>query len=420
VDHRYRSQLNDEIHGRPFLPVPLPATVVHLALVHSDDGAAAIAWLGGLCDRLGEPAPPEGARHHQANLSPDAVLKFERHGEFCTWTLVAAGGAASDWRSLCAELPGLRMVAVELTLAHVADGGPEMNLAPAALFGHRDVAGARMNGGRATVWTDFRIQEDGYLKILVHEHDLTRVRLGRLVRRLLEIETYRMMALLALPEARAAGTLLTGLESELSGVIEHMADAGGTDEDKAQLSRLTGLARDIEHLVNKTSFRFAAARAYNALVLKRLNELREDRIEGLQRLSSFLDRRFTPAMDTCAAVSARIDTLSRRIERASNLLRTRVDIALEAQNQALLASMEERSRLQLRLQETVEGLSAVAISYYLIGLLAKLADGAAHAGLPFEPAVAEAVAVPVVLLAVWRGLIRVRRNLTKVHGEGAA
>src|SRR3546814_18423991 len=70
--------------------------------------------------------------------------------------------------------------------------------------------------------------------------------------------------------------------------------------------------------------------------------------------------------------STRTDTLSpytTLCRSASNLLRTRVDIELEAQNRDVLMSMNRRARLQLRLQETVEGLSVVAISYYVVGLV---------------------------------------------------
>jgi uncharacterized membrane-anchored protein len=126
-----------------------------------------------------------------------------------------------------------------------------------------------------------------------------------------------------------------------------------------------------------------------------------------QRLGVFLDRRFSPAMTTCNAVAERIASLASRTERASNLLRTRVDIALEAQNQQLLRSMEQRSRQQLMLQETVEGLSVVAISYYLIQIAAKLFEGVPGIDAKF----ASWVSIPVIIAAVWFAVRRVRRRI---------
>ena len=83
-------------------------------------------------------------------------------------------------------------------------------------------------------------------------------------------------------------------------------------------------------------------------------------------------RRYDPAMRTCRSAKERLDELSARAERASDLLRTRVDVANQAQNVEVLRAMDRRAALQLRLQETVEGLSVVAISYYAVNLAAGL------------------------------------------------
>jgi uncharacterized membrane-anchored protein len=236
-------------------------------------------------------------------------------------------------------------------------------------FGHGDLAGSKVSSGQATVWTDFRIGDDGYTRMLVQDYGLSPLRLGRVVRRIHEIETYRMMALLALPLARRVQGELAVLERAVSKVTADMLSSRESSEDAELLTRLSGIARDVEEISSRTSYRFSAARAYSALVDKRIEELGEEKVMSYQRIGVFLDRRFGPAMATCLAVADRIKSLAERSERASNLLRTRVDIALEGQNQQLLKSMEKRGQQQLRLQETVEGLSVVAISYYLIGIV---------------------------------------------------
>ena len=114
---------------------------------------------------------------------------------------------------------------------------------------------------------------------------------------------------------------------------------------------------------------------------------------------------------TVAATAQRLASLSARVERASALLRTRVDIATEAQNQQLLAKLTRGQELQLRLQSTVEGLSIAAISYYVVSLLLYGAKAAKAAGLPLNPEFAAGALVPVVVWSVWRATRRIHRAL---------
>jgi uncharacterized membrane-anchored protein len=420
MDHPLRFVLNNEILGRPFVPVRPPTRVRHVALVHRDGGEVSRVHLEKICHGLGVIAPGPDARHHLAQIVAGTQLKWERHGEFTTWTLVEAVagtesvGTDSAHDGWLTALPGDRLVSLDMTV--VADEGAETEALAARLFTTGELAGADVSGGKATVWTDFRIQADGGTRILLALRGLGDLRSGRLIRRILEIETYRMMALLALPVARDAAPELDRLDMALTRAIATMggvdAEASGrVVHDQDLLTQLTALAADVEALASRTSFRFAAARAYDRLVAKRLVELGETRRADLQQLSSFLDRRFKPAMQTCEAVGERVETLARRVGRASNLLRTRVDIALEAQNQKLLMSMDDRARQQLRLQQTVEGLSVFAISYYLHGLLAKVVVPIANPLLAWPEKTIEAALAPIVLIAVWMVVRRVRKQL---------
>ena len=101
--------------------------------------------------------------------------------------------------------------------------------------------------------------------------------------------------------------------------------------------------------------------------------------------------------------------------RAGELLRTRVDVQRKGQNQALLERMDRRADLQLRLQHTVEGLSVVAISYYAVGLAGYLLGPAAYA-VGVDKGLLTAGLVPVIVLAVWLGMRRIRRRLH--HPDG--
>ncbi|MCX7631310.1 MAG: DUF3422 domain-containing protein, partial [Geminicoccaceae bacterium] len=295
----------------------------------------------------------------------------------------------------------------------LADPGEPAALVVERFFGHDDVAGALVAGAHARLFTDFRIGPQGFTRYLLLDRGLTAARAGRTVRRLVEIDTYRMLALLAYPIAQEQAPAIARLEQRLHEIVEDLAHVQGPAGERALLDRLTALSREVERLVDGHAFRFGAGKAYHRIVQQRLAELQESSIAGYQRLTPFLERRLGPAMATCAAIETRIESVGARLARATDLLRTRVDVALEAQNQEILAGMAERTKAQLRLQETVEGLSVVAISYYALSVLAKVVEPAAHHLFGVEEALVTAVLAPVVVVLVWLGMRRIRARLAR-------
>jgi uncharacterized membrane-anchored protein len=418
VDHPLRVALTNEVHARPFAAVRTPARITHIAMMTGEGGFAADrAHLDRLLTALDRPLPAADANHVFQDCGAFR-LKWERHTEFCTWTVFVDGVAAGPFASPAVEalpadwlaaLPGSRLVAI-----HVA---VERADAPSAIddlaqyFDPELMAGSAMSGGGAEAWTDFRIHGDGYGRLLVRDRALKPRQAGRLVQRLLEIETYRMMALLALPVAREVGPVISAADRELVAITAAMHSLGGLGDERRLLGKLTGLAAEVERVTAQSSYRFGAARAYDVLVERRIGELREQRIEGVQTIAEFMDRRLAPALRTCAATAERLGAIAERLQRAGDLLRSRVDIALEAQNQALLASMDRRAQLQLRLQATVEGLSVAAISYYVVGLIGYAAKAAEKAGAPLHPEIVTGIAIPIVVIAVWVLVRRVRRHI---------
>jgi uncharacterized membrane-anchored protein len=228
------------------------------------------------------------------------------------------------------------------------------------------------------------------------------------VQRLFEIETYRLMALLAFPLTEPASQALARLEQESATAALEVCNIGDVEADRALLNRLAVLAGEAQALLGRTNFRFSAARAYYGLVQERIAQLREARQEGRPTIAEFMERRLAPAMRTCTAVEERLQDVIAHISTTSQLLSTRVDVAAEATNGRLLASMDRRARLQLRLQQTVEGLSVAAISYYALGLLNYLFKAVEEFWTAFDPTIATGISAPLVILAVWRALHRVR------------
>lgn len=413
-EHAQRGSLAGEVHARPYEVLSAPVRASHLALVHAtpEDERAHLARL--LASHGAEP-PGDGAAYFLRDLG-GFRLRWERHSEFSSYTILrfdsfdlpfaatAVDLLPADW---LAGLPGEVMTAVHVA---VAKDLPD-DLAP--LFDGNSLIGAKVLWGAGEAWTDFRLHADGFGRFVLRDLGLTRGQTGRLVQRLLEIETYRMMALLAFPLARHAAGEIGRIDRDLGGIVTQLADPAVQQNDRELLEHLTRLAAEAEHLDAATSFRLSAAKAYYAIVGQRIAELREDRIPGLQTFAEFIDRRLGPAMKTCESVSDRQQLLATRVSRAGDLLRTRVDIALEEKNRDLLNSMNRRAELQLRLQETVEGLSVVAISYYLLGLIGYLAKGLKSLGLPVDYDLAGLIGLPVVAGAVWLGVRRLRKALVK-------
>lgn len=419
-EHPLRHALTNELHARPFERLAPPERASHFAFLAGEDGAGdARAHLLGICARYGVPHPPEDATHFSANIG-NLRLKWERHTEFVTYTLFRPGPFAAPFLDPPASLmpegwltdaPGELLVAVHIAVLAPDQAAPttdDLNNS----FVAESLCSSLVAGGAAQVWADFRIHEDGFSHILVRDGGLLPRQAGRLVQRLLEIETYRTMALLALPIARETGPRITRTDKALADLTARMDRLDNLEDERRLLDRLTALSSELEAISASTAYRFSAAVAYSALIDSRVNELREDRTEGYQTIREFLDRRFVPSMRTCESVADRKEVLSNRASRAGNLLRTRVDIALEGQNRDLLASMDRRARLQLRLQQTVEGLSVVAITYYLVSLVGYVLRSAKAANVPIDVDVGRALAVPVVALLVWLVLRQVRRALT--------
>ncbi|MDL2336498.1 MAG: DUF3422 domain-containing protein [Pseudomonadota bacterium] len=421
-DHPDRQALASEAHARPPEPLDTPSRATYVAvLIDTDARARELEHIASLCAPNGVAPPAEGATHFIATLGT-LRFKWERHGEFSGYTFFIGGRSSSpfgetaisrlpaDW---LAEIPGSTLVAAHAKLVPAEDDEPDATVL-ANLFDGNIAVGARIGDGAGLAFTDFRVHGDGFARFVVFNRDLTLRQAGRTLQRLFEIEAYRMLALLALPIARRQLPRIVEIESSLAALTDSIAkDQGGNDE--SLLHELTRLAAEVESGLASSQFRFGACRAYSELVTTRVGELREQRLTGVQTIEEFMARRFTPAMATCTTVSQRLHNLSERVAQASALLSTRVDITRERQNQALLASMDRRAKLQLRLQQTVEGLSVAAIVYYVAGLVGYLSKALKAGGLHIEPDLVVGIAIPLVALGVLSTIRRAKHGISKAE-----
>lgn len=423
-DHSLRYQLANELHARPFPMLDVPCEAIFLAIKRSENAAGRdrsedLDHLKTLLDRFGASHPKEGATHWSGALGKHQ-MKWEQHTEFVTYTIFVEGHSdkafdpalfdlfPKDWLD---QAPGVRMTSA---LVRVERGLDAKKVKPllADWFVPESLAVSQVLSGDAIIASDFRIDMAGHMRLAVFAGDTAgQRRIGRIVQRLCEIETYKSMSMLGFARARALGARLSSLDKTLSRLMADMTDTTtrATTPDQT-LSGLLETSAELENLAAQSSFRFAATNAYEAIVNQRIEVLREERFEGGQTFAEFMMRRFDPAMRTVKSSERQLETMAQRAMRAGDLLRTQVDVERSAQNQELLASMDRRADLQLRLQKTVEGLSVVAISYYAVNLVINMI-GPLGVFADVSKVTLTAIATPVVILAVWWMVRRIRKAM---------
>ena len=422
-EHPLRDYLNSEFHARAPVPLASPALVSHLAFQH--EGLSAQGERENVL-RLCQTNTCTFIENSTKHLMLDAgsfKMRWVLHTEYSSYTFfrpltpgeplhpdaTALDAVFPDWLS---AIPGKLLVATHVELRSTKEVSPDSVLAGLSPTSSRQMVVSRLANGAAWVFTDFMF-DNGFSRFLLLDDTMHGRQPGRAVDRLIEIETYRMMALLGLPIATEVGRWLSVTESRLAELMDCIERVDSPEDERAVLADLSKIASEVEHSVARTTFRFGASLAYNNLVLQRLNELREIRVPGYPTLHEFMQRRFLPAMNTCAAMARRQEDLSDRVARNSQLLRTRVDIELERQNQELLAQMNNRAKMQLRLQQTVEGLSIAAITYYGSQLVQYLAKGAKYLFPALSPEIATAVSIPLIAVLALFGIKRMRKALAE-------
>lgn len=396
-EHPDRAVVIGEAHARPPLPVYVPSTITYLAFSASDAGATS------LFRTLFDDREGSGSARHMIRELGGLTAKWERHTEFVSITVLSRDGKASAnrlWRRIAGQAPQDAQLLVALRIDVSDTSGPTAGFP----------IGGRLRSG-IEVSSDFRADADGFIDYEIRTPEIGADQLGRRVQRVLEVEVYRTMALLGLPEARRAAPQIASLERELGEVVETLSE--GRADDESVLDKLQSLSARTEALRTKTRFRFSASVAYAALVEERLTSLAEEKQGERPTLTGFVRTRLAPGIRTVESIQARLDELSAAVARALNLLRARVDVSQNKANQSILESMNDRQHRQLRLSEAVESLSVIAISYYLLGILSYPVEALTNTGvLPLSTTVVLGILAPPVAVLVFWFLRRIRGRVT--------
>lgn len=435
-NHQDRYRLNDELHARPPVALWPNEQVLYLALVNTGDKRLQeevlirdlFASLGGESNPLLQgnniefdvPVKPGSDSNEAASLR--LRVKYERHSEFSSWWFFQQTNSndpnlqadfccnLDQWIS---KIPGEVLVAMNIRVCQVDDLPAMSEITP--YFSGNTVIGSLIAHELGAAFTDFRIGANDRTGLLFLNRSMVSRQAGRMLQGLVEIETYRMMALRSLPIVQEAFPTLSEEEEALIKVSRELASE--VEDDRSRQLRdielqqkISRISSSIEALSSSMQYRLEASDAYFQLVQRRINDLNESKIPGVQGFGEFMERRLLPAMKTCSTFSQRIRETSHRVSRISQLLQTRVDITREAQNSKLLASMDQRSKLQLQLQEAVEGLSIVAISYYSIGITTYVFKAIKTLGLLEDPELATGIATPLILILVVVLIRRIRNS----------
>ncbi|BCR04184.1 hypothetical protein DESUT3_12530 [Desulfuromonas versatilis] len=419
--HPLRDNLYDELHARPFQIISTPQQISHLALkAQPAELNEAFRLLCELCRRYSVNQPGPETVSFEQNFG-EFTVRWERHMEFYSLTFLRPAGCGAepfrhpviemipqDWT---AQLPGQAVAAFHI----VVDDGelPMDHDALTRYFEGQRLIMSQPKEGKALLCTAFKLHSDGFGRFLIQNRGISDYQMGRLVQRIVELETYRLLAQLSLPLAKRISPELNAMDQQLAEMLAQIPHIETGEGNRDLLFRLSTLSARLESYRAETNTRFSATRAYHELVLTRLQNIQEEAVNGHMTVAEFMTRRLTPGLRTCQSVQGWMEDLSKRIERAGDMMRTRVNLTLQEQNKSLLAAMNRRGRLQFRLQETVEGLSVAAISYYLVGLLSYVLNGVPLEALHLDKKVVLATLVPFMLGSVWWLTQRIKHRLIK-------
>jgi len=430
-DHPLRTVLHEEVHARPPVSLwPRDRILNQAFLLKGNDRQQQLDWINAISEQTKQAIDPNhGQTFRIIELKPApqrVIIKWELHGEFSSISAIVQQkdliveasiktrlGIENEVNDLLSKLSikpmheagGLRISAIDIAFEDrdLFKEAEEVSF----LFSENTLIGsAILSSQKAQLWTDLQINQDGYISFLVPHAGMSSRQAGRVARRITEVEIYRMASMLAFPVAKSLSNPLRNAEAELSELSKEISVAQNqetlaTHQDGEFLERISTLASRIEGWISEHGLRFTAAEAYSQLAAKNLEELSESPLPGVQTLSEFMERRFAPAMSTCSWTQRRLRELSDRISRTTQILRTRIEFVNESQTQELLASMDRRAKIQLRLQETVEGLSVLVLTYYAVSLIIYMAKGVKEFGLMVPAELIGGASAPIIAYGIY-------------------
>ena len=431
-EHPLRQQLLDEVHARTFSDFKGAGRFIRFVyLTERGDDAAIVSHLNAYLKGQGKSAMPTASKFLQSDF--DAFrLRIERHTEFVSVSIIEDGmtvksglGRHAFDAAQLSHLPFQFMHQMPADLFHAiwleVGGKPPLRFTQdkaKVMLASRAAPSNVIDDGSAQLVISFDADDQGFSRAVIFNQQMSAARLGRMVQRVVEMETYRLLAMLGFAKAQAISGKLAGLATNLTNLTRGLSKtiSPGKDDQPPQIDlvkTLSNLSAQVEEIYADTLYRMAATKAYREVFEARMAALKLNYLKDFQGIEGFIERRMTPAMQTCEAFSNRLDRVAQRIERAGQLLQTQTEMQIQEQNRDLLQSMDKRAQAQLRLQQTVEGLSIAALTYYGVGLVHYLAKGFPLDQWGVDLDVVKALAVPLVGVFVFAVIRRTRRHISR-------
>ncbi len=433
----------DELHARPYIKLSNNLRTFHFAyLLKENDEKKSWAYLDKFLGKIDFQKLPKEVSKYWVAEGKDLIIRYECHTEFISLTLIYPNKIEYDNKNKpkLFDENFLRLLPIEFLKnfpgEHFLSSWIEMlpskqHFKPIDIekfFYHDNFAGSNVAENGANVFMSFKSDRtnflgSGFRRVFIQNKNLRTRRTGRLLQRIVELETYQVLSLLGLPQVRSETKNLSILEKQITEITKSVSKTTKKNLDKKSirypdyqkdLNELSYVVAKIEEIASSTNYRLSATSAYYKLVEQRIQDLRESRLESFQTNNEFLSRRLQPAIRTSEAFSSRLESLATRAQRADNLVRTQIEMGVQIQNKELLESMELRARAQLRLQETVESLSIVAITYYIVGLLSTLIDPMNFDSIFLSKDLFLSLSVPIILILIWYVAKIVRKRINKI------
>ena len=431
----------DELHARPYIKLGNNLRTFHFAyLIKENDEKKSWNYLDKFLRKFNFQKLPNEVSKYWVAEGKDLTVRYECHTEFISLTLIYPNKIENKNKPKLFDENFLNLLPIDFLENFPGDhflstwiemAPSNFNFKPIDIeefFYHDNFAGSNVAEDGANVFMSFKSDRtdflgSGFRRVFIQNKNLRTRRTGRLLQRIVELETYQVLSLLGLPQVRQETLNLSNLEKQITEITKSVSKTAKNHLNKKSiaypdyqkdLNELSYVVAKIEEIDSSSNYRLSATAAYYKLVEQRIQDLREERLESFQTNYEFLSRRLQPAIRTTEAFSRRLESLAIRAQRADNLVRTQIEMGVQIQNKNLLESMELRARAQLRLQETVESLSIVAITYYIVGLLSTLVDPINFDKFFISKTVFLALCVPIILVLIWYIAKMVRKKINKI------
>ncbi len=369
---KYRHEISNEIHRRPYLELQSPLRISMINILTKNQQKN-YYYLEELCKYLSIPSPSENCLSFNHLHEEKFKLKWESHREFCTFQFIVNDEIDSKElfkKSSLNEVPDLWINSLDnivnsVNLEVTNNISNEIDIYNS--FDNNYIVGSYVNDQRARIFSDFRIDGNGYHRILMINDNLTKHQLGRAVQRVLDIESYRSMVMIGLFKSKNINNTIDELTYNLLQVNNEFENNKKINLEE-YYSKLNYISNKAYKLNNENKFRFQATNSYFPIINERLKELKLSTINSIQPYDTYLNSRLSPAKRTSETTEKRLNETLEQIDRTANLIQTNVELEVKNGNNLLLESMNKKTDIQIKLQKAVEGLSTVVLTYYTVGL----------------------------------------------------